>query len=234
MSSTKKDEAWHWKIGRIPAIIHVIALIMGALPESPRWLYREGRKEEAVETLHKIRFPCEVSKEMKIMKSAMEAEIAKQGRIADYEKLYRTTDPLRLFSRRYADLKANLPYRRIIAGVGCLVAQQFVGMNIIMHYCYTIFHLVGAGEYISENDAEVAEKAALAIPLVTSVLSIIGTIFCTALVDRLGRRRLLLISVSGIMTSLGLLSYVFSVGVRGHDLSNEEGYQFLDYWHWWH
>ncbi|KAI3858683.1 hypothetical protein MKW92_005201, partial [Papaver armeniacum] len=54
-----------------------------------------------------------------------------------------------------------------------------------------------------ENDAEVAEKAALAIPLVTSVLSIIGTIFCTALVDRLGRRRLLLISISGIMTSLG-------------------------------
>ncbi|KAI3833363.1 hypothetical protein MKX03_028915 [Papaver bracteatum] len=92
-------------------------------------------------------------------------------------------------------------------------------MNMIIHYCYTIFHLVGAGQYISENDDEVAEKAALAIPLVTSVLSVIGTIFCTALVDRLGRRRLLLISISGIMTSLGLLSYVFSFGVRGHDLS---------------
>ncbi|KAI3972925.1 hypothetical protein MKX01_019583 [Papaver californicum] len=66
------------------------------------------------------------------------------------------------------------------------------------------------------------EQSALAIPLITSVLSVVGTIFCIVLVDRCGRRKLLLISVFGIMISLGLLSYMFSSGVKGHDLGAED------------
>lgn len=74
---------------------------------------------------------------------------------------------------------------------------------MIMHYSYTIFRLIGGGGFNSPSDDEMTEQAALAIPLITSVLCVVGTIFCIVLVDRCGRRKLLLISIFGIMVSLG-------------------------------
>ncbi|MCL7037173.1 hypothetical protein MKW94_012801 [Papaver nudicaule] len=50
------------------------------------------------------------------------------------------------------------------------------------------------------------------IPLITSSLVLVGTLICTILVDRFGRRRLLLVSISGIISSLGLLSLLFYIG----------------------
>ncbi|XP_026455215.1 probable inositol transporter 2 isoform X2 [Papaver somniferum] len=144
-SSVKKDQTWNWKLGIVPGIIHVIVLLAGGIPESPRWLYRKGYKKEAVEILNTLRSPCEVSKEVKAMQLSMEAEIAKEGSIDDH----------------------------------------------------------GGGGFNSPSDDEMTEQAALAIPLITSVLCVVGTIFCIVLVDRCGRRKLLLISIFGIMVSLG-------------------------------
>ncbi|KAI3901899.1 hypothetical protein MKW92_020917 [Papaver armeniacum] len=50
------------------------------------------------------------------------------------------------------------------------------------------------------------------IPLITSSLVLVGTLICTILVDRFGRRRLLLVSITGIIASLGILSFLFGIG----------------------
>ncbi|KAI3956265.1 hypothetical protein MKW92_028088 [Papaver armeniacum] len=208
-SSTKDVETSPWKLGIVAAVIHFIVCAMMVLPESPRWLYRKGQKAKAVETLHMIRSAHEISGEVEAMKSSMEAEIAKEGCIEDYDDWCDKAFPISICFKRF-DIRGRISYKRIFAGIGCLVAQQFVGMNMIMHLSYTVFNLIGPG-YITKNDEEMAKVGALAIPLITSALSVVGIIFCTTLVDRCGRRRLLLVSMFGIITSLGLLSYVFRV-----------------------
>ncbi|RZC54181.1 hypothetical protein C5167_013028 [Papaver somniferum] len=208
-SSTKDVETSPWKLGIVAAVIHFIVCAMMVLPESPRWLYRKGQKAKAVETLHMIRSAREVSGEVEAMESSMEAEIAKEGCIEDYDDWCDKAFPISIYFKRF-DIRGRISYKRIFAGIGCLVAQQFVGMNMIMHLSYTVFNLIGPG-YITKNDEEMAKVGALAIPLITSALSVVGIIFCTTLVDRCGRRRLLLVSMFGILTSLGLLSYVFRV-----------------------
>ncbi|KAI3954515.1 hypothetical protein MKW92_039214, partial [Papaver armeniacum] len=181
-----------------------------------------GYKKEAVEILNTLRSPCEVSKEVKAMQLSMEAEISKEGRIDDHDVWYDTEFAPRVCFKRFDELRANVPFERLVAGIGCLVAQHFVGMNMIMDYSYTIFRLIGGGGFSSLSDDEMTEQAALAIPLITSVLCVVGTIFCIVLVDHCGRRKLLLISIFGIMISLGLLSYVFTCGVKGHDLGAQD------------
>ncbi|XP_026430328.1 probable inositol transporter 2 [Papaver somniferum] len=56
--------------------------------------------------------------------------------------------------------------------------------------------------------------SALEIPLIMSCLVLVGTLICTTLVDRFWRRRLLLVSISGIISSLGLLSFLFHIGIN--------------------
>ncbi|KAI3990279.1 hypothetical protein MKX01_037618 [Papaver californicum] len=208
-SSTKYVETSPWKLGIIAAVIHFFVYAMMVLPESPRWLYRKGQKAKAVETLHMIRSPREVPEEVEALKSSMEAEIAKEGCIEDYDDWCKKAFFLSICFKRF-DIRGRISYKRIFAGIGCLVAQQYVGMNMIMHFSYTVFNLIGA-EYFGKNDEEMAKVGTLAVPLITSALSVVGIIFCTALVDLCGRRRLLLVSMFGITTSLGLLSYVFCV-----------------------
>ncbi|KAG0486245.1 hypothetical protein HPP92_008340 [Vanilla planifolia] len=91
--------------------------------------------------------------------------------------------------------------RGLIAGILCQVAQQFCGINTVMYYAPTIVQLAG---YASNSTA-------LALSLITSGLNAIGSIVSMYFVDRSGRRRLMIISLCGIIICLGVLSGVFYV-----------------------
>ncbi|KAI3862603.1 hypothetical protein MKW92_046246 [Papaver armeniacum] len=85
-----------------------------------------------------------------------------------------------------------------------------------MRYSYAIFHLT-TNRYNSTTangnaDNIISRASSSEIPLITSSLVLVGTLICTIFVDRFGRRRLLLVSISGIISSLGLLSWLFSIG----------------------
>lgn len=89
--------------------------------------------------------------------------------------------------------------RGLYAGVTVQVAQQFVGINTVMYYSPTIVQFAGFA----------SNKTALALSLITSGLNAIGSLVSMMFVDRYGRRRLMMISMIGIISCLIVLSAVF-------------------------
>ncbi len=88
-----------------------------------------------------------------------------------------------------------------IVWVGILLSvfQQFVGINVIFYYSSTLWHSVG----FSENSA-------LLTSVITSVTNIVTTLVAIALVDRIGRKPLLLIGAAGMAISLAAMAVAFS------------------------
>jgi sugar porter (SP) family MFS transporter len=87
-----------------------------------------------------------------------------------------------------------------IVWVGILLSvfQQFVGINVIFYYSSTLWRQVG----FTEADS-------LIITVLTSVTNIVVTLVAIAVIDKIGRRRLLLIGSAGMFASLVTLTYVF-------------------------
>ncbi|XP_072985661.1 probable inositol transporter 2 [Typha latifolia] len=189
LAFTKAPGTWRWMLGvaGIPALVQFILMLM--LPESPRWLYRKNRKEEAAEILRKIYPSDEVDKEIEALRESIEAEIAEDGSIAEDG----------LIGKLRKALSSVVVRRGLVAGILCQVAQQFVGINTVMYYSPTIVQLAGFA----------SNSTALALSLITSGLNAFGSIVSIYFVDRVGRRRLMLLSLVGIITCLALLSGVF-------------------------
>ncbi|MCK6210305.1 sugar porter family MFS transporter [Georgenia sp. EYE_87] len=84
-------------------------------------------------------------------------------------------------------------------GIALSVFQQFVGINVIFYYSSTLWQSVG----FTEADA-------LTQTVITSVTNIVVTVVAISLIDRIGRRKLLLIGSAGMFVTLGVLAFVFS------------------------
>ena len=99
------------------------------------------------------------------------------------------------------DLRGDRLGLKPIVWVGILLSvfQQAVGINVIFYYSTTLWRSVG----FQESDA-------LTITVITSVTNIVVTIIAILLVDRIGRRPLLLVGSAGMALSLGVMAYAFS------------------------
>lgn len=89
--------------------------------------------------------------------------------------------------------------RGLVAGVGLQVFQQFVGINTVMYYSPTIVQLAGFA----------SNQTALLLSLVTAGLNAVGSIVSIYFIDRTGRKKLLVVSLCGVILSLAVLSAVF-------------------------
>ncbi|MDN5929921.1 MAG: MFS transporter, partial [Pseudonocardia sp.] len=83
-------------------------------------------------------------------------------------------------------------------GIGLSVFQQFTGINVIFYYSTVLWRAVG----FSEQDA-------LLITVITAVTNIVTTVIAIALIDRIGRKPLLLIGSIGQFACLGVLAVLF-------------------------
>ncbi|XP_074583994.1 putative inositol transporter 2 [Curcuma longa] len=207
LAFTKTPGTWRWMLGvaGIPAVLQFF--LMWSLPESPRWLYRKDRKEEAAVILRKIYPANEVDREIEALRLSVEDEIAEEGSIGGNS----------FFGRLRKALSSVAVRRGLVAGVICQVAQQFVGINTVMYYSPTIVQLAGFA----------SNSTALALSLITSGLNALGSIVSMYFVDRAGRRRLLLVSLIGIMVCLACLSGVFfAAATHSPAVSQEEAQPF--------
>uniref|UniRef100_A0A0D9WVI3 Major facilitator superfamily (MFS) profile domain-containing protein n=1 Tax=Leersia perrieri TaxID=77586 RepID=A0A0D9WVI3_9ORYZ len=187
LAFTKAPGTWRWMLGvaAVPAVVQFLLMLF--LPESPRWLFRKGREEEAEGILRRIYSAEEVEREISELRESVAAESgssSSETKKMGLVKLMMTTATVR---------------RGLIAGVGLQVFQQLVGINTVMYYSPTIVQLAGFA----------SNTTALALSLVTSGLNAAGSVVSIFLIDRTGRRKLLVVSLSGVILSLALLSAVF-------------------------
>ncbi|TKW30442.1 hypothetical protein SEVIR_2G037400v4 [Setaria viridis] len=185
LAFTKAPGTWRWMLGvaAVPAVVQFGLMLF--LPESPRWLYRKGRAEEAEAILRRIYSAEEAEREIEELKESVAAEARERG---SSEK-----------ASLAALLRTPAVRRGLVAGVGLQVFQQLVGINTVMYYSPTIVQLAGFA----------SNQTALALSLVTSGLNALGSVVSIYFIDRTGRRKLLVISLVGVILSLGVLTAVF-------------------------
>jgi SP family sugar:H+ symporter-like MFS transporter len=174
--------AWRWMY-LMQAIPAAIFLIaLIFIPESPRYLVSKGRDESAEKVLAKL-FGSGTAR-------------AKLDEIrVTFSEDHRP---------RFSDLKGNglLGIRPIVwAGIMLAVFQQLVGINVIFYYGETLWKLAG-----------VSEAAALQRNIISGVVSIGACLVTIAVIDKIGRKPLLLIGSAGMAVSLFAMAYAFHSG----------------------
>jgi len=100
--------------------------------------------------------------------------------------------------------------RVVWIGMGLAVFQQLVGINIIFYYGEVLWKSAGA-----------TEQWALRINLLTGLVNILATIPAIVLIDRVGRKPLLLVGSAGMTVTLGAMAIVFAtagIGANGKPL----------------
>jgi sugar porter (SP) family MFS transporter len=183
-------EGWRYMFGVALIPALILGIGMFMLPESPRWLFEHGQIAKARTVLSRSRSPEEVDREFQEMEEIKELE-EEQARVS------------------YKELLAPYVRPALIIGIGLAIFQQITGINTVIYYAPTI--LQGAG--FSEGGAIAATA------LGVGVVNVAFTVLSLFLLDRAGRRLLLLIGLVGMTVSLALLGLVFSLestsGVAG-------------------
>ena len=109
---------------------------------------------------------------------------------------------------RLSDLKGAFGVLPIVwVGMAIAALQQFVGINVIFYYSSSLWQSVG-----------IDESSSLLLSLFTSIVNIVGTLIAIALLDRIGRKPLLVIGSVGMAASLAVTGWAFSFAeVVGED-----------------
>lgn len=176
-------EGWRYMFGVaiVPAII--LGVGMFRLPESPRWLFENGRIDRAREVLGRTRSEQEIELEFKEMEEIKNQE-RNRARVSYRELLEPYVRPM------------------LIIGIGLAVFQQITGINTVIYYAPTILQGVGFSE----------GGAIAATALGVGVVNVGFTILAVYLIDRVGRKPLLIVGLIGMVVSLTLLGFVFATG----------------------
>jgi sugar porter (SP) family MFS transporter len=101
----------------------------------------------------------------------------------------------------WSELFSPLLRMAMIVGVGLAVAQQITGINTVIYYAPTIFKFAGLS----------STSAAILASVGVGVVNVVLTLVAMQLIDRVGRRPLLLVSLAGMTLSLGVLGLAFSL-----------------------
>lgn len=173
-------EVWRWMLG-VEALPALVYLVcLAFVPESPRWLMMHDRAAEALVVMTRATDAATA----KIDMAAINASLAPAGD---------TPQPT---------LKALMqPSLRLVLMIGATVAilQQITGINAVFFYAPMIFEQSGIGT-----------DAAFLQAVLVGLVNLVFTLVAIYLIDRLGRRPLLLGGVSGIAVFMFLIAYGFS------------------------
>ncbi len=171
---------WRWMLG-IEAIPAILYFIaLFIVPRSPRWLLMKGRDEEALVIMKKANGDEIATMEMDAVKEALAADSNKKK--VNFKEIFS-------------------PVLRTVLTIGIVLAilQQLTGINSVFFYAPMIFEQTGLGVDASFSQA-----------IYVGLTNLVFTILAMALIDRIGRKPLLIFGVSGIVISMFVLSIGFN------------------------
>jgi sugar porter (SP) family MFS transporter len=175
--------SWRWMIGLAAVPAAVLFGAMFALPESPRWLIAKERPKEARTALARVRMPD----------ADIDDELGDVMEIVGHSQESST--------RGWRGLIKPWIRPALIAGCGTAAFTQLVGIEMMIYYAPTLLKGVG----FSEDSALQINVGIAAIYLVMTALGL-------AIVDRVGRRRLALLTLPFAALSLAGLGTLFVLG----------------------
>ena len=175
-----QDNVWRWMLGVELLPALLYFFLLFFVPKSPRWLFLKKKNQEATSVLINIHG-----------KTFAEKEVVT---ILDGLKLSENNEKIRI-----KDLfKPSLKYV-LIVGLTIGILQQITGINAIYFYATSIFKQTGIGT-----------DAAFASGILLSLTTLVFTVVAILLIDKIGRRPLLLFGTLGISISLLLCAYGFN------------------------
>jgi sugar porter (SP) family MFS transporter len=173
--------AWRFMLGLpcVPAALFYVLLL--GVPESPRWLIKVHRREEAEDVLRRVG-----SDDPK----GLTAQIAESL----HEETVSADEPF--FQRKYR--------RPILLALMVASFNQLSGINALIYYTADIFAKAGAGR-----------TDALLQSVIIGFTNLVFTILAMTVIDRFGRRRLLLVGALGLSACLFVAAYAFQNHIGG-------------------
>ncbi|GAV69925.1 Sugar_tr domain-containing protein [Cephalotus follicularis] len=179
---TEVPGTWRWMLGvsAVPAVIQFCLMLF--MPESPRWLFMKNEQSKAIAVLSKIYGIVRLEDEIANLSAVLEEERQNKSS-ASYMNVFKSKE-IRL---------------AFLAGAGLQAFQQFTGINTVMYYSPTIVQMAGFQ----------SNQLALLLSLIISAMNAGGTVLGIYLIDHMGRKKLALSSLFGVIGSLLILSGAF-------------------------
>ncbi|MDP3312983.1 sugar porter family MFS transporter [Lutibacter sp.] len=188
------ENVWRWMLG-VEFIPAILYFIfMFFVPRSPRWLYSKGNVAEAKIVLNSLH-----GEELALVEIETIEKNVKEHKRGDKVSMLELLKP----SLRFI----------LIVGLVLGVLQQITGINAVYFYATSIFKQTGIGT-----------DASFASGILLSTTTVIFTIIAIFLIDKMGRRPLLLVGMAGIAISLLTIAYGFNQAT--YKLTSEEITQF--------
>lgn len=172
------DQNWRFMLGSeiLPAIIFFLLLFL--VPESPRWLVKNGQRDAALKTLTNLGGSDHADQQLR--------EIDKT--LQDKRKVH------------LAALFRGSMRKVMILGILLAAFQQITGINAIIYFAPTIFAKTG-----------IATSSAFLQSVIVGAVNVGFTFVALALIDRIGRKPLMLVGSAGMAVSLFVLVGAFAL-----------------------
>ena len=182
-SSWFGQQGWRWMFGltALPSMLFFAGMLL--VPESPRWLAKNGKNERARAILSRIGGDAYAKDAIADIQSTLVNEVG---------------------TVNYRDLLDPRLRKMLTLGIVLAVLQQWCGINVIFNYAEEIFK--AAGYDISSVLKNIAW---------TGSVNLAFTFVALGLVDRRGRRPLMLFGFAGLAVIYVIMGGCYFTGVQG-------------------
>ncbi|KAK9332288.1 general substrate transporter [Lipomyces starkeyi] len=202
----QSSASWRLPLGvqLIPAAILGVGMIF--MPYSPRWLLMRGREDDALFSLSRIRQKPIDHPDIKSEYINIKSEVVFEQ--LQHAEKFGTAKGWKLELLQYEDiLSSKSSLKRVFIGSAVMFLGQFMGCNALIYYAPTIFGQLGLD----------GNTTSLLATGVYGIINCLSTFIALFLIDKVGRRVLLMWGAIG--TCLSLLFVAAIIGINKDDLS---------------